>query len=151
VVPASRTSAAGDSREGTVAVAAEVDPGETDFAVALATRAADLAEDGSAARLRRGPRTKRDDAEQARETSSRRNLTKRNAIATGVRLTQPIAPTRPRRSPGLIAFAANHDDGSGSPARRVPGEFEPPNGERTRARAGAPREPFLGETVATAS
>src|SRR4051812_12826716 len=50
---------------GAVAVAAEVDPGQDDLAMALGDAAADLAEDGLGRAAARGAADERDDAEPA--------------------------------------------------------------------------------------
>jgi hypothetical protein len=111
VAPTSRISAAGRSRLA-VAVAAEVDPGEHDLAVALVDAAAHLGEHGIGARLREAPRTS--GITQKLQEKLQPSCTFTNARTRSSRAsawTQPIAPTSPAiASGGLLARLRDDDD-----------------------------------------
>ena len=109
---------------GAVAVAAEVDPGEDDLAVALGDAAADLAEHGLGRAAARGAAHERDDAEAACERAAVLHLDEgANAVEAGIRLhaadRTDVARDELRR---LLAAARDHDDVLGQPGERVPGE-----------------------------
>ena len=109
---------------GAVAVAAEVDPGEHDLAVALVDAATDLAEDGLGGPAARCAAHERDHAEAARERAAVLHLDERaNAVEAGIRLhaadRADVARDELRR---LLAPARNHDDVVGQTGERVHGE-----------------------------
>ena len=116
---------------GAVAVAAEVDPGEDDLAVALRDAAADLAEHGLGRAAARGAADERDDAEAARERAAVLHLDEgANAVEACVRLhaadRADVARDELRR---LLAPARDHDDVLRQPGERVPGEVRAAAGD----------------------
>ena len=116
---------------GAVAVAAEVDPGEDDLAVALRDAAADLAEHRLGGAAARGAAHERDDAEAARERAAVLHLDEgANAVEAGVGLhaadRADVARDELRR---LLAPARDHDDVVGQPGERVAGEVRAAAGD----------------------
>ena len=114
-----------------VAVAAQVDPGQDDLAVALSDAAADLAEDGLGRAAARGTADERDDAEPARERAAVLHLDEgANAVEPGLRLhaadRADVARDEPRR---LLAASGDHDDVVREPGERVPGEVRAAAGD----------------------
>ena len=131
MAPASRTSRGRSIAGGAVAVAAEVDPGEDDLAVALRDAAADLAEHGLGRAAARGAADERNDAEAARERAAVLHLDEgAHAIEAGLRLhtadRADVARDELRR---LLASPRDHDDVVRKAGERVPGEVRAATGD----------------------
>ena len=137
---------------GPVAVAAEVDPGQDDLAVALSDAAADLAEHGVGRAAARGAAHERDHAEAARERAAVLHLDEgANAVEPRVRLDAAdradVARDELRR---LLAPASDHDDVVRQPGERVAGEVRTAAGDVDPACVRAARAASLRD-FATAS
>ena len=131
VAPASRTSRGRSIAGGAVAVAAEVDAGEDDLAVALRDAAADLAEHGLGGAAARGAAHERDDAEVARERAAVLHLDEgAHAIEPRIRLDAAdradVAGDERRR---LLAAARDDDDVVRQAGERVAGEVRAAAGD----------------------
>src|SRR5437764_13713686 len=115
----------------TVAIAAEVDAREHDFAMPLRDAAGDLGEHGARAAAARTAPDERDDAEVAREAATVLNLDERaDAIEASVRLhAADRTDIAGDELGGLLAALRDDDDVLGQAGESAGGEVRPATGD----------------------